>query len=136
MSIKYFEAPEIKQQVTEIAGALGFFHVVPQFIWCFRSKGSKSSRTIARIHGMGKIWQEALNTPAYYAIEVISERYDKLSKQEQEKVLIHELLHIPRGFTGGFRPHKGYIDTKTVESLYRALQKQRQNKRLLTSDTE
>jgi predicted metallopeptidase len=134
MSIRYFEAPEIKEQIREIAEALGFFHVVPQFIWCFRSKGSKSARTIARIHGLGKIWQEALSIPTYYAIEVISERYDRLSEQEQEKVLIHELLHIPKGFTGGFRPHKGYIDTRTVESLYRTLQKQRQNKGMLASE--
>jgi len=136
MPIKYFEAPDIKQQITEIIEALGFFHAVPQFIWCFKSKGSKSGRTIARIHGMGKIWQEALSIPAYYAIETISERYDNLTKEEQEKVLIHELLHIPKGFAGGFRPHKGYIDKKTVESLYRTLQKQRQNKRQLASDTE
>jgi predicted metallopeptidase len=134
LSIKYFEASEIRQQVTEIAEALDFFHVVPQFLWCFRSKGSKADRTIARIHGLGKIWQEALNTPPSYVIEVISERYDRLNKEEQEKVLIHELLHIPHGFAGGFRPHKGYIDRKTVERLYRTLQEQRRNKAQSESD--
>jgi predicted metallopeptidase len=39
--------------------------------------------------------------------------------------LIHELLHIPKGFSGGFRPHKGYVDRVTVEHLYRILHTQR-----------
>lgn len=132
--IKYLEAPEIKERVNEIVTALDLFHVVPQYVYCFRSKGSKAGRTIARIHGMGRIWQEALNLPTYYVIEVISERYDCLSKEEQEKVLIHELLHIPKGFAGGFRPHKGYIDRKIVEGLYRTLQKQRENEKQSASD--
>jgi predicted metallopeptidase len=128
MPIKYVEAPEAKKMVDEITEALDFFHVVPQFVFCVRSKGSKSKRTIARIHGLGKIWQEVLNLPSAYVIELISERYDKLSEAEKEKTLIHELLHIPQGFSGGFRPHKGYIDRQTVEFLHRRLQEQRRAK--------
>jgi len=125
MPIKYVEAPDVKELADEIASQLDFFHVVPQFIYCFRSTGSKAGRTIARIHGLGKIWQEALNLPPSYVIEVISERYDRLSQTEKEKTVIHELLHVPHGFAGGFRPHKGYIDRATVEELYMRLQKQR-----------
>jgi predicted metallopeptidase len=98
---------------------------VPQFVFCVRSKGSKARRTIARIHGLGKIWQEVLNIPTAYTIEVISEIYDKMSAEEKEKTLIHELLHIPGGFSGGFRPHKGYVERKTVEMLYEKLQQTR-----------
>jgi len=126
--LEYVEAPDVKRLVDEIADSLDFFHVVPQFVFCFRSKGSKSERTIARIHGLGKIWQEALSVPPAYAIEVISERYDKLSETEKEKTLIHELLHIPKGFTGGFRPHRGYVDQKIIERLHRALQERRRDK--------
>ena len=128
MVLEYVEAPDVKRLVDEIADSLDFFHVVPQFVFCFRSKGSKSERTIARIHGLGKIWQEALSVPPAYAIEVISERYDKLSEIEKEKTLIHELLHIPKGFTGGFRPHRGYVDQKIIERLHRALQERRRDK--------
>lgn len=125
MPIKYFKALDVKKRVDEIAEALDLFHVVPQFVFCVRSKGSKSTRTVARIHGLGKIWQETLNLPPYYIIEVISERYDKLSEEQKEKTLIHELLHIPHGFSGGFRPHRGYINNEIVEKLYRKLKKSR-----------
>jgi len=130
MPIKYCEAPEIKKQVDELAEELELFHVVPQFVYCVRSRGSKAKRTIARIHGLGRLWQDVLNTPPSYTIEVISEIYDKMSPVEKEKTLIHELLHIPGGFSGGFRPHKGYVERKIVEELYQKLQKRRANKSL------
>jgi predicted metallopeptidase len=129
MPIKYFPAPEIKKQVDAIASDLDFFHIVPQFVFCVRSKGSKARRTIARIHGLGKIWQEVLNIPTAYTIEVVSEIYDKMSEEEKEKTLIHELLHIPGGFSGGFRPHKGYVERHTVELLYKKLQQTRATKK-------
>jgi predicted metallopeptidase len=129
MPIEYSEAPDVKKLADEITECLDFHHVVPQFVFCFRSKGSTSERIIARIHGLGKIWQEALNLPPSYVIEVISERYDKLGAIDREKTIIHELLHIPHCFAGGFRPHKGYIDRKTVEQLYITLQKQRATRR-------
>ena len=125
MPIKYCEAPEIKKQVDQITEELELFHVVPQFVYCVRSKGSKAKRTIARIHGLGRLWQDVLNAPPSYTIEVISEIYDKMSSVEKEKTLIHELLHIPGGFSGGFRPHKGYVERRIVEDLYCKLQKTR-----------
>jgi predicted metallopeptidase len=121
LTIEYFEARDIKSLVDEIIGTLDMFHIVPQFVYCYRSKGSKARRTIARIHGLSKVWQVALRRPAAYVIEVISERYDNLSEEEREKTLIHELLHIPKGFSGGFRPHKGYINRGFVEKLHRTL---------------
>jgi predicted metallopeptidase len=125
LSIVYSEAPDVKKLADEIAESLGFFHVVPQFVFCLRSKGSTSKRTIARIHGLGKVWQETLNLPPSYVIEVISEQYDRLTQEGKEKTIIHELLHIPKAFAGGFRPHKGYIDEHIVEQLYRTFRKQK-----------
>ena len=125
MTIRYVEASDVKKLADEIAEKLDFFHVVPQFLYCYRSYGSKSKRVIARIHGLGKIWQEALRKPSTYVIEVISEHYDKLSEKDKEKTLIHELLHIPKGFSGGFRPHRGYIDKERIEKLHRLLLKRR-----------
>ena len=125
MSIRYVEAPDVKKRVDEIATSLNFAHIVAQHVSCARSEGSKSRRAVARIHGLGKIWHKILDIQPCYIIEVISERYDKLSEEDKEKTLIHELLHIPKGFSGGFRPHKGYVDRRTVEKLYRKLQENR-----------
>ncbi|MBT8171839.1 metallopeptidase [Candidatus Bathyarchaeota archaeon] len=119
MPLKYFEAPDIKMLAIEIIEKLNFLHIPPQDVYCFRSNGSKSKRIIARIHGFGKIWQKALNLPPAYVIEVISERFDKLSQDDKERTIIHELMHIPRGFKGGFRPHKGYVSKKQVDKFYK-----------------
>lgn len=129
MPIEYSQAPDVKRLADEITESLGFFHVVPQFLFCVRSRGSTSKHTIARIHGMGRIWQETLNLPPSYVIEVISERYDSLPRDEKEKTIIHELLHIPKGFAGGFRPHKGYIDHRTVDYLHRKFRNYRSGRR-------
>lgn len=123
MVIKYFDAPDIKEQIDAITIDLELAHIRSQLVYCVRSKGSKAKRTIARIHGLGKIWQGVLKTHPTYIIEVISETFGKMKDEEKERTLIHELLHIPGGFSGGFRPHKGYVERKTVEKLYRKLQK-------------
>jgi len=118
MSIRYFEAHDVKELVERIVSKLDFTHIDLSGIYCFRSTGSKSRRTVARIHSLGKLWQKALNKHSAYLIEVISERYDRFSREEKEKVLIHELLHIPKGFAGGFRPHKGHITKHKIETLH------------------
>jgi len=129
LPLKYLEAPDVKMLVDEIIDRLDLFHVVPQSVHCYRSKGSKSKRIIARIHGFGKIWQKALGLPPAYVIEVLSERYDKLCQEDKEKTVIHELMHIPRGFKGGFRPHKGYVSRQQVESMYKEYKKRKQASR-------
>jgi len=121
MPIKYYEAPDVKDLVQRIVTQLQFQHIDLNGIHCYRSRDSRSKRTVARIHNLNKLWQQALNIPANYLIEVISERYDRLSQEEKEKVLIHELLHIPKGFGGGFRPHKGNITEKKIDALHEKL---------------
>jgi predicted metallopeptidase len=125
LRLEYLEAPDVKRLVDEIVARLEMSHVIPNCVHCFRSKGSKSKRIIARIHGLGRIWQRALGHSSAYVIEVISEQYDRLSQEEKEKTLIHELMHIPKGFKGGFRPHKGYISRNKVEKMHREYVKRR-----------
>ncbi len=126
MSLKYLEAPDVKMLAEEIIDRLELSYVVSNCVHCYRSRGSKSKRIIARIHGLGKIWQKALGLPPEYIIEVLSERYDRLTQEDKEKTMIHELLHIPKGFKGGFRPHKGYISRRRVESLHKEYTKRKQ----------
>jgi len=124
--LNYSKAPDVQKLADEIIQQLEFIHVVPENIHCFRSEGSKSRRIIARIHGFGKIWQQALGMPPAYVIEVLSERYDKLSQEDKERTVLHELMHIPHGFKGGFRPHKGYVTRKHVENMYKEYKKRKQ----------
>lgn len=56
---------------------------------------------------MPKIFQDALDIPPAYVIEVLSKYYDKLSDDEKSRVLIHELLHIPKNFSGALLSHHG-----------------------------
>ena len=97
--IDYFPAPDIEDRISLIIELLRFDHIPADSIHCVRSRGSQARRTIARIHGMGRIWQSVGFEPSY-VIEVIAERFDGLPESEQDRTLIHELLHIPQGFRG------------------------------------
>lgn len=117
--IRYELAKDIGSKIKDIIHKLQMTHVDGSRVACVRSKGSKSKRVIARCHGLSRIMQLALNQKPHYAIEVVSERFDKLSKEEQTKVLIHELMHIPHSFGGGFRAHKPHVTQKKVERMYK-----------------
>ena len=99
------DAKEVKRDIKKILEVLDFSHIDSSRIFCFRTNGSKS-RSYARIWAMPKIFQRALNIKPAYIIEVLSKYYDKLDEDSKKKVLIHELLHIPRNFSGALLPHK------------------------------
>jgi predicted metallopeptidase len=117
-------APDIQKHIEKIVKKLDFPHIDAQRIVCFRSSGS-TSRAQARIWSLPTIWQKALKVKAHYCIEVLTEKYDRLKKNDQTKVLIHELLHIPKTFSGALLPHRGRgkvkIDTRTVNKWYKKL---------------
>ena len=52
---------------------------------------------------------------------MLTQHYDPLPEEEKEKVIIHELLHIPKTFSGALRPHGGKvkINAKTVGVLHK-----------------
>lgn len=118
--MKLQKASDIKRQIKEILKQIDFSHIDHKRIFCFRSFGS-SSRARARIWSFPKIWQEALEISPCYIIEVLSEKFDKLSLDNQRRILIHELLHIPKNFSGSLRPHrarKWRINSRMVEKLF------------------
>jgi len=118
MPIKYELSPEILIKLRDIAKRIGMEHVNFAGVYAVRSRGSQSRGTIARCHALSKIWQKCLGIKAVYIIEIISERFDKMSSEEQIKVLIHELMHIPKSFGGGFK-HHDFVNERNVEKLYR-----------------
>ena len=97
---------------------LNLKHIHLEHIAFLRSTGSKARMTIARCHALGKAMQIGMGRKkGFYLIEVISEKFDKLPKEEQTKVIIHELMHIPKSFGGGFI-HHDKVHTKSVNKMY------------------
>ena len=123
--MKYVYAEEI-QKISEEISRLLFPHIKLERMKCFRSHGSSSRNTIARCHTIGKLLQRAMDTEAFYALEFISERFDKISEEEKIKTIIHELMHIPQTFGGGFRHHDHVCD-KNVNACYRTYKEKRKN---------
>jgi len=116
MPIRYELAQDLQKITNEIALLL-FPHVKLDSVVCIRSFGSSSRGTIARCHALGKAMQLAMGRRGFYVIEVISKRFDKMSRVDQIKTLIHELMHIPKSFGGGFK-HHDYVCEKNVEVEY------------------
>ncbi len=117
MKVRYEFANDVEELAKKIAKKLSMTHLDFSRIKFIRSYGSKS-RAVARCYGLARIWQHALGIKAHYVIEVIAEKFDKLSNEEKEKVIIHELLHIPKSFGGGLRGHD-YVTRKRVENLHK-----------------
>lgn len=117
--MRYEHAPELERLAFDIVGRLGMYHIDTKRVAFVRSRGSKTRRTIARIHGTPKVIQVVTGAKALYVVEVISEKFDRLSKDEQVKTVIHELMHIPANFGGGFRGHSNYVNRDTVERAFR-----------------
>lgn len=113
-------APDVEKKVNEIVDVLSYGHINEFRIICMRSRNA-TARAYARIWNLPDIWQKALNVGTFYVIEVLSQHYDGLSEEEKEKVIIHELLHIPKTFSGALRPHGGKvkINNYTVGQLYK-----------------
>ena len=129
MPIKYETAEDIMARLVDIATAINMVHVRFSGVYAFRSRESGSRGTIARCHALSKIWQKALGINAVYIIEVISERFDRMSREEQDKVLIHELMHIPKSFGGGFI-HHNLVNERNVNKLYHLYMQNQKNEKV------
>ena len=119
--MEFEKAKDIQKALTHIVSKLDLKYVDASKIVCFRSTGSKS-RARARIWSFPRIWQMALDIKPHYIIEVVSGNFDHLPSDDQKRVLIHELLHIPKNFSGALLPHKnrsGRIDRRSVEKLFK-----------------
>ena len=114
--MKYEFAPDLQKIAEDICKFL-FPYINIERIKCFRSFGTSSKSTIARCHSLSKLMQKSLGIQAFYPLEFLSENFDKLSKEEQIKIIIHELMHIPKSFGGGFR-HHDFVCNKNINNCY------------------
>jgi len=115
--MKYEPAPDL-QKIAEEVSRLLFPHIIMERVKCYRSYGSSTRKTIARCHALGKLMQKAIGVEAYYALEFLSSRFDKLKEEDRIRTIIHELMHIPQTFGGGFR-HHDFVCEKNVDLYYK-----------------
>lgn len=103
--MEWERAEDVQDDIRKLLAILDLRHIKYERIFCYRTNGSKA-RAYARTWSMPKIFQDALNIQPAYIIEVLSKHYDKLDEDNKKKVLIHELLHIPKNFSGALLPHR------------------------------
>lgn len=116
-------APDITAEINQLIQNLKFKHIDPSKIICFRSYGSVA-RMRARIWSFPRVWQLALNLTPHYIIEVNSKHFDHLERDNRRRILIHELMHIPKTFSGSLLAHHnrgGRIDKRSVEKLFKGI---------------
>lgn len=124
IKLEWEDAAHIKKEIVEIIKTLSLDHINPKRIFCYKTSGS-TSRAYARIWSFPKIFQRALGIESAYVVEVLTKYYEKLSPDDQKKVLIHELLHIPKNFSGALLPHRsrGRHLNKAVNELFKEYKK-------------
>ena len=121
-------APDVTSRIRFLVKELNLTHINSKNLICFRSTEA-TSRARARIWSLPKIWQMGLNIQAHYCIEVLSQHFDNQSLDDQERILIHELMHIPKNFSGALVPHRNHKHKTfrhyhdTVEELFKSLMK-------------
>lgn len=96
--------PKLKSLLKDTIDKAGVDWVKTSRVFAYRSQNAKT-RAYARIWGLSRIWQKALKVEPAYILEVISEKFDNLSDKEKRKVLLHEVTHIPKNFSGSLIPH-------------------------------
>jgi len=118
--MKYAFSETHTLKARDLIQKLDFNHIPLDRVSCIVSNGTKTKRVIARIHTMGKAMQLGMQEKPFYVIELM-ELFFKQSEEEQTKTLIHELMHVPHNFGGGFRHHKPFVNKRTVEQEFNKL---------------
>lgn len=123
--MEWEEAKDIQKDLQHILENIDLPYIKLNRIFTYRTTGSKT-RAYARTWSFPKIFQKALKVESAYVIEVLSEQYDRLDDDKKKKVLIHELLHIPKNFSGALLPHK--TRSRNIHSLANQLFKEYKKK--------
>jgi predicted metallopeptidase len=110
--------PELESLVRDVVRTLRdyFFYIDVERVRVVVCRNCRS-RALARIHYLPTVWRLVLGLKPMYVIEVIEGNFNSLTYEEKVRVVIHELLHIPKGFSGGLRPHGRYVSNYVVERL-------------------
>lgn len=102
--VEWQKAPDIDLIIAKLVKRVQIDWIDTSRVVCFRSQNSRA-RAYARIWGMPRILQMAAGIKPVYALEILSEKFDHLPDKKKEEILLHELAHIPRTFSGSLVPH-------------------------------
>ncbi len=120
--VDWVEASDIAKRSLKLIGDLKMDWILYDRLFFYRSNNS-SARAYARTWGLPALWQRSLGVEPAYIIEVLAEHFDKLDPRNQDKVILHELTHIPHNFSGALVPHthrkKGSFHNKLDELISR-----------------
>ncbi len=119
--MQWHAAGDLFNRLRRIVRALNLGYIDVRRVTCVRVVGSRAN-ALARIWGLPPVFQDALRLRPHYVIEFMVPAFDRLPREEQDRVIIHELLHIPKTFSGGIRPERSLslsITPRAVERYYR-----------------
>ena len=115
--ISYRRASDLEERVRLIVEAAEMRHIDVSRVRCVRSYGSASRGLAARIHSASKAFFTGMGLKPAYVIEFVAEVFDNLPPRQQDEVILHELLHIPKSFGGGLVPHGRINFRKEAKTL-------------------
>jgi len=120
--LEWKSAPDIKKRVDCFLSQTLEEKDNAKRVFCTRSTNS-SSQAFARIYGLSRIWQMVLKQKPAYIIEVLSEKFDHLNKKQKDRILLHEIAHIPNNFSGSLIPHTKKGKASFKEKLNKLIEK-------------
>ena len=100
--VDYIEADDLKQRAKFLAEKHKLAWVDFDRVHFYRY--FSDTRTAAKCSGFSKVLQLPKSHMQPYYVIVFNERHfnDKMNQQEKDNTIIHELLHIPKNFSGEF----------------------------------
>lgn len=125
--VEWHDAPDIKSRALELVSNLSMDWILFERIFFYRSTNS-SARAYARTWGLPQLWQRSLSVEPSYIVEVLSEHFDKLDEEKQDKIILHELTHIPRNFSGALVAHTRHAKGSFHDKLDQLYEQYKKNK--------
>ncbi|GEM_PF-591150 len=111
--VKYIPSDHLTEALRVLANSIGLNYIKPENIYGVVSIGS-TSRAYARIWGTPPILVAVDKCQPIYVIELIYPRIQGKKCNDILRVLVHELLHIPRTFSGSLRTHGEWSKAKNI----------------------
>ncbi len=114
--LKFITDDKLHRALELIVEELGLNHIRLDKVYIVWSKGSKTT-ALARIWGLPSPFVRLGICDPTYVIELVSEKFARLSCNDIVETIVHELLHIPRSFSGGLRQHGDWSKKRNMRKL-------------------